>query len=201
MFTGDMNMTSNRPEYGSSLLLNKDEMPLFVEAALEMPRVRDQALCLLIFFTGCRPSEANQIKPDSLIPDRSMVELPTLKQRQKVNPTRRVHIPEFLMTMLLSLCNGDLRIFPLGRTRVYEIVKDCMNRAGLTGKKANSRGLRRSYVTGNILSKTPLPDIQKRAGHARIESTLRYVHLADEETRSYAENFWDFATTGAIPKE
>jgi len=95
-------MTSNRPEYGSSLLLNKNEMPLFVEAALEMPRVRDQALCLLIFFTGCRPSEANQIKPDSLIPDRFMVEFPTLKQRQKVNPTRRVHVPEFLMTRLLK---------------------------------------------------------------------------------------------------
>lgn len=193
-------MTSNRPEFGSSLLLNKDEMPLFVEAAMGMQRLRDQALCLLIFFTGCRPSEANLIKPNSLIPDRSMVEFPTLKQRKKIIPTRRVHVPEFLMKMLLSLCRGDQRIFPLGRTRVYEIVKECMSKAGLTGKKANSRGLRRSYVTGNILIKTPLPDIQKRAGHARIESTLRYVHLIDEETRSYAENFWDFATTGIIPK-
>ncbi len=196
-----MSMASQNPKCGSSLLLNKDEMPLFVESAFAMPRLRDQALCLLIFFTGCRPSEANKIRPYNLIPDRSMVEFPTLKQRKKIIPTRRVHVPRFLMDVLLSLCDGDKRIFPLGRTRCWEIVKECMRNAGLTGEKANSRGLRRSYVTANILIKTPLPDIQKRAGHARIESTLKYVHLVDEETRCYAENFWDFAAGEFLPDD
>ena len=76
-----------------------------------------------------------------------------------------------------------------------------MAEADLSGRKANPRGLRHSFSTGNLLVKNPISEIKKRAGHVRIESTLHYLDLVDDDTRHYAENFWAFATGKALEND
>jgi integrase len=43
--------------------------------------------------------------------------------------------------------------------------------------------LRHSYVSALVRKGVPLPQVQKLAGHARIEMTMRYTHVAQDDLR------------------
>lgn len=51
--------------------------------------------------------------------------------------------------------------------------------AGLA--KCGWHKLRHSYVSSLVRGGVPLPQVQKLAGHARIEMTMRYTHVGDED--------------------
>ncbi len=46
--------------------------------------------------------------------------------------------------------------------------------------------LRHSYISALVSANVPLPQVQKLAGHARIEQTLRYTHVNDAELHAAA---------------
>ena len=194
-------MTPEADIFGDRKYLNTDEMPRFYEAARSLPKLRDTALCLTTFFTGGRASEVLLIRPEHLYPEYSVIKMRTLKQRDGKIKYRYVRVPPELMKMLVELSNGDERIINLGRTRAYKIMKDCMELAGITGKKACSRGLRHSYTTTSLRADVPLSQIQKEVGHARLETTLGYMDFVDDDAREFAQQFWDLATGKKKPED
>lgn len=187
--------------FGDRKYLNTDEMPRFYRAAQSLPELRDRVLCLTTFFTGARASEVLLIRPEHLYPEYNVIKMRTLKQRSGKIKYRYVRVPSELMDMLVELSVENELIINLKRTRAYEIVKDCMELAGITGKKANSRGLRHSYTTTSLKADVPLSQIQKEVGHARLETTLGYMDFVDDDARQFAEQFWDLATGKSQSKD
>jgi integrase len=65
---------------------------------------------------------------------------------------------------------------PLSGTDVYRIVRAT---AALSGVEFNPHDLRRTFITEALATGTPLATVQAAAGHARGETTLRYVQAVD----------------------
>lgn len=65
-----------------------------------------------------------------------------------------------------------------------------MNAAGISGKKASSRGLRHSMGFMLALDKVPVNVIQDILGHKFPESTQIYMQILGEDRRELISKVW-----------
>lgn len=174
---------------GQRKYLNRAERQDFYAAANTTNHSRDRALCLTIYYTGCRPSEASALDITNIDASENVIMFRTLKQRKKV-VYRAVPVPQSLIEDLFLVHRLTGKLFPLSRTRVYKIVKDMMERAGIEGIKATSKGLRHGFAVACIEANIPLTLIQKFMGHSRLESTRIYLDIIGKEERKFASRLW-----------
>ncbi|MBI2140763.1 tyrosine-type recombinase/integrase [Candidatus Woesearchaeota archaeon] len=73
---------------------------------------------------------------------------------------------------------GIIRGFPLSSSTVREIVSKAVSKAGIQ-KNAHPHTLRHSFATHVIEDKNSVTSVQSLLGHANIETTMRYVHMAN----------------------
>lgn len=91
----------------------------FVEAIQDLPMQR-QAFLSVLFFAGCRVSEALALTSDDItcLDDTVFIQLYRLKGSKQTDP---VQIP--LVPCLAWMCGQEGRLFPFSRTTAYRIVK------------------------------------------------------------------------------
>lgn len=184
---------------GERRYLNREERQAFKEAALFMePDIR--TFCLMIYYTGCRLSEALEVTPDRLDYEGRRVLIRTLKQNpDREDKYRLVELPETYLSDLQSLYKAQARKGgKTGRKRLWSFtdrtgqnyIKKVMNAAGIKGRKATSRGLRHSMGVMLALDKVPANVIQDILGHTSAESTLIYMQVLGEDRRGLIANVW-----------
>lgn len=170
---------------GQRKSLSAAERIQFYEAARERWDLKRFTFCLFLLDTGCRISEALQLRVQDIDFAAGMVAINTLKQRK--NDVYRVVpiFPELLEHLHYVIDAGDLslsqRLWPHCRTTGYDWVKKAMNHARLTGIKATPTGLRHGFCVacgevGSSDSRT-----QKLMGHAKIQTTQHYMNFIDTE--------------------
>jgi integrase len=87
---------------GKRKYLTADERAAFlIKAAQEHPRGEVRSLCEVLAFTGCRISEALELRPASIDLSAKAITFRTLKQRDKA-AHRAVPVPESLIDMIRS---------------------------------------------------------------------------------------------------
>ncbi len=178
---------------GGRKYLNEKERRAFLKAAQEEHDAGRRALCLTLFYTGCRISEAlglTQVRVDA---SQQCVVFETLKRRRK-GVFRSVPIPENLAALLAEIGGDETpesRLWDLSRPTAYRIVKECMKRAGITGGMASPKGLRHGFAVACVGKAIPLPTVQKWLGHARLETTAIYLGVTGDEERNLARRLWD----------
>lgn len=67
------------------------------------------------------------------------------------------------------------------KSLILAIVQRVARRAGINDVCVHT--LRHSSITSMIRNGMPIPHVQKLAGHSRIDMTMKYVHLVDEDVR------------------
>jgi len=77
---------------------------------------------------------------------------------------------------------------PLGRERVWRIVRDCARAAGIT-KAVHPHTLRHSFATHLLQGGADLRAIQEMLGHANVKTTELYTHLDPSRLRSVHSKF------------
>ncbi|MBX2872217.1 MAG: tyrosine-type recombinase/integrase, partial [Saprospiraceae bacterium] len=141
---------------GERKYLNREERQAFRQEALYMePPIR--TFCLMMYYTGCRLGEALEVTPDRLDFDDQRVLIRTLKQNRRksnrVDRYRLVELPiEYLATLQSIYKAQSRKVTKAGQKPIWTFtsrtgqnyVKKVMNAAGISGKKASSRGLRHS---------------------------------------------------------
>ena len=187
---------------GERKYLNREERQAFKEAALFMePHIR--TFCLMIYYTGCRLGEALEITPDRLDFDGRRVLLRTLKQNRqnpdKVDRYRLIELPNEYLASLESAYkarsrkgtrSGKKRLWGFTDRTGQNYIKKVMNEAGISGKKATSRGLRHSMGVMLALEKVPVNVIQDILGHRFPESTQIYMKILGDDRRKLIANIW-----------
>jgi integrase/recombinase XerD len=154
---------------------------------------RDRAVLELLYATGARVSELSGLRLRDLhLAERycvchgkgdkqRVVPLGKVAQRaveaylERERPklaARREPASEFL---ILS-SRGDR----LGRERIWELVKRCAKRAGVTAK-LSPHSLRHSFATHLLAGGADLRQVQELLGHASIATTQLYTHV--DQTR------------------
>lgn len=169
--------------------LTSDQEGAFLKAA----RAADadtRALCELLFWTGCRLSEAIALKRQHIDTDRHFVVFHTLKQRNEPW-LRAVPVPECLTMALYALPVGQDGLFwPYSRWTARRRLQPVFEAAELVDAQATSRAFRHSYNARAI--QCGLPDRVRRTllGHRSQTANNHYGQFVGYELREFAENVW-----------
>lgn len=82
-------------------------------------------------------------------------------------------------------------IFPLTRTRVWQIVKRIMIEAKIPDAPQRSpKGLRHGFGVHAAVSVVPLNMLQKWLGHAQLSTTAIYADAVGKEEQDIAARMW-----------
>ena len=179
---------------GDRLYLNESERARFIESALSRSNPKRQ-LALTLAFSGCRLSEARHLRIADLQPERQVLSIRTLKRR-RVGVVREVPIPKLLVEELCSIEVNNTGLLwsinerPISRITAYRWIKEVMQSADVTGKKASPKGLRHGFGVHATLSGIQLHMLCRWMGHASVETTAIYATVVGREEIALASKMW-----------
>jgi integrase len=173
---------------GRRKYLSSAERERFLEVADTLD-LATGALCYTLAFTGCRISEALNLRRDQLDAERLTLTFKTLKRRRTV--FRDVPIPAQLAGLLLSLPKQpDGRFWNIHRTTAWRNIKQAMERVGIAGPMACCKGLRHGFGIRAAGCNVPPNLIQRWMGHASSMTTAVYLDAVGYEERAFANRMW-----------
>lgn len=186
-------------ESGNRKYLTPSERELFYQATAEVPKDW-RMFGLMIYYTGCRLSEALNTKVKDIDFSAGVATIGTLKQR-KSGVYRQVPLSDDFMRSLdnsfdlriLQKKNSKTRnqfIWGWSRQHGYQVVKKIMDKAELEGAYAMPKGLRHAFAIACLDKGLPLNMVQKWLGHSSIETTAIYANAVGEEERKLAAKLW-----------
>ena len=183
---------------GERKYLNDEERKAFFEASTFMDN-DIKFYSRMIYYTGARLNEALAVTPDFIDYTEEVVILKTLKQNPKRPYPRPVELPKDYLVTLNDIYgvrkkkgteDGQKSIWTFTDRTAQNYIKVIMNAAGITGKKATSRGLRHSMGVMLVQNKVPLNVVQKILGHRSIKNTMIYAEAVDKERREMISRVW-----------
>lgn len=175
---------------GRRKYLSRTEGEKFLAWATQLPRL-NALFCLTLYYTGCRISEALNLRGCDFDAELKAVLICTLKKRVH-KEIRRIPLPEFLATELMKIADSqcDQRLWEFSRTTGWRIVKSVMKKAGISGIHGTCKGLRHGFGVRGALGQIPLSLIQHWMGHADAATTAIYLAVRDEEERALIQKTW-----------
>ena len=194
---------------GNRLYLNADERARFLAASADEAR-EDRALCHLLHYTGCRPSEALAVAPSRVDIAAGDIVVRTLKKRKhdregrkKAPQYRVIPVPEEFIERLDW--TFDLRrrqrkrdrldepLWSISRTTTWRLIKRVMDRAGIEGPQATPKGLRHAFGIAMLSGERPAPLslVRDLMGHSDTKTTEIYLQVIGFEKRRLVMQAWD----------
>ena len=187
---------------GARKYLCGSERVRFYGALEVLERDCERTFCEMIYWTGCRPSEALDLRAVNIDLEERIVVIRSLKKRgaMKGRHYRPVPVPDHFLARLdrvhglraarATMDGGEHRLWAFGRTSAWSYMRAVMIAAGLTGAKACSRGLRHSYGVHAAICGVPESRIKSWLGHESLATTAIYLEMAAHEDREIAERMW-----------
>ena len=188
---------------GERKYLNHAERQKFLAALPVITCPVERTFCEMIYWTGCRPSEALALNAVNIDLAEGMVILRSLKKRgeQKGRHFRAVPVPSDFIVKLDQVHGltrvqardyhgSSVPLWRFGRTKGWRLVRKVMQHAGLTGIKGSARGLRHALGVHAALMHVPETRLQSWLGHASLETTSIYIAASGPEDRKFAKRVW-----------
>jgi integrase len=179
---------------GRRKYLTPSERQRFMRAAwlTDYPRIRGFGLVLA--YTGCRISEALNLKGRDIKAEDGFIAFRSLKKRGEIH-VREVPIPGYFASLLATTLNlegeSDARLWGWSRSTAWKVVKSLMARAAIQpGPHMSPKGLRHAFGIEAIRCGIPLNLVQRWLGHAAIATTSIYTQALGAEERELAGRMW-----------
>lgn len=190
---------------GQRKYLTQAEREQFLNKSREM-RLEVYTFCRLLAETGCRISEALNLRREHIDLTEKMVSIETLKKR-RTGSFRRVPVSDLTLLALISsyeLNNGGNfegkgRLWNWSRMTGYRHVCHVMDQANIKGACASPKGLRHGFAVAALQAGAPLNLVQRWLGHAHWNTTAIYADMVDDEERFFAEKLWLGPAHGSGP--
>lgn len=193
-------------DHGQRLYLNVGEREKFLKA-VEKDNPLNIMFCKILHYTGCRISEALELSPSRILLDELAIVIRTLKKRkfdsqgrEKKPQFRKIPVPESMIKELKLVFHLNRRFikkewtapfWTMSRTTAWRVVNKAMDRAGIIGPQATSKGLRHGYGVALAAKKLPITLIRDLLGHADTKTTEIYMQIVGDEKRELVMSVWD----------
>ncbi len=186
----ELSVRSAYDREGKRKYLSRTEGQKFLEQTVRLPK-RDALFCLTLYYTGCRISEALNLRGCDLDRELNTVLIRSLKKRGR-KEIRRIPLPEFLSHELMATAEpgSEQRIWMFSRTTGWRMIKRVMKGAAISGVQATTKGLRHGFGVRGAMGQIPLSLIQHWMGHADATTTAIYLAVQDEEERALIQKTW-----------
>lgn len=167
------------------VVLNREEVMSLFEATLNL---QHRLVLMFLYYTGMRLNEIINLHWEDLDFKRDTIHLKTAKGEKE----RVIFLHEQLKKIMeyFSLKKEGL-IFVSNRGEKYNkrsvqmIVKNAAKRAGIT-KRITPHTLRHSFATHLLEAGADIRHIQKLLGHANLQTTQIYTHVAQKDIKKLA---------------
>ena len=182
---------------GNRKYLTPEEREAYFKA---IPKALDRdkrTFALLLYYTGCRISEALAVTHGRIDYAKKGVVFKTLKRRKTI--FRFVPLPEHFLTKLDDVHQVEdvqkrqlgKKIWPFSRTTAWRAITDVMEKGEIVGIQATPKGLRHSFVIHHQQLNTPDHIIQRWLGWASRDMMEVYGRAVGKEERNFAEKLWN----------
>lgn len=191
-------------DQGVRKYLTADEREAFYKAALNAPP-KIRTLCHLLYFTGCRVSEALALSYDRVDLAQKSVVFRTLKKRKREDGSEKLiyrvmPVPDQFLDMLNIIHHikatqkkkSDALLWSWTRQYARRVVKQIMKDAALDIRHPamTPKGLRHAFGIHAVMSGVPLPEVQQLMGHASLATTAIYLNAMGAEKRELVSRMW-----------
>lgn len=194
--------------------MTEEEVRKLIDGAL---RFRDKVLFRFLWVTGARISEVvgdkswyktekvprrvfEGFKVKDIVWSESVVLLDTLKRKKYPPDKRRVQIDSITLQMLKNYImqeglKPEGRVFRISRERVFQIIREIgesVNIKKVGNKQLHNHHLRHSHCVAYVRKNNTLEalrKLQKRLGHANINTTAHYLQFAGEAQQEIEDVF------------
>ena len=183
---------------GKRKYLTAEERDKFEDAAKSAER-EIRTFCLVLKNTGCRISEALNIKVRNVDFEAKAVVFETLKQRKKTK-FRQVPVSDAFLDELNLVHNlkarqlqkktAEEKVWSMSRATASRRVDEVMQVAKIIGIHACPKGLRHAFAIASLEKQIPLNLISKWLGHSSVITTAIYANALGEEERNIAARLW-----------
>lgn len=182
-------------ELGNRKYIDKKEKNIFLDHASLIENDR-KMLCVILTETGCRISEALNLRAKDIDLSSKCIRFETLKKRRK-GVFRSVPVSLSVirkMDRIFGISKGRIspndRLWPIGRMTAYRCIRQVMEAAGISGIQACPRGLRHGFAVGALNAGVPITLVQRWLGHADLKTTAIYTQVLGAEERAIASRMW-----------
>ena len=172
-----------------------------IDVALAAPGDREKrTFCMLLYWTGCRISEALAVQNSNIDFSAGGVVIQTLKRRKRTH--RFVPLPDAFLVKLDDVhrvkdnqratrqAQPEELIWPMSRPTAWRAVKSVMRAAGVSGPQASPKGLRHGFVIAHQHAATPEHMIQRWLGWASRDMMAVYGRAIGQDEREIAGRLW-----------
>lgn len=202
--------TKKQQELKEPSYLEPEEVEELAENVSD-PKLRNELIIRLLYQTGLRRGELARTRLDDVDTDERSIRVHATKTHNQ----RTVYYQPSLDTLLNRWVNverkslvtaGSEYLFPTFKTeqitpkQVNRVVRKAADNAGLQAhaftnaaghdhKKITAHVLRHSFAVQSLKNGMDTRTLQKLMGHAKIETTERYLRLAKSDVREAARQF------------
>jgi len=183
-------------ESGERLYLTATERERFELISKKQDR-ETMSFALVLLYTGCRLSEALNLKVKHIDLENNTIGIESLKKRKK-GVFRSIPVPERLneslnlVHALRESKNKNAFLWKFSRMTGWRKIKEIMLLAKIEGPQATPKGLRHGFGVYAIANcEIPLNMVQKWLGHAEIKTTAIYANAVGREEREIANRMWN----------
>jgi integrase/recombinase XerD len=184
-----LHLPSMKKKHKLPIVFSQQELRLLFKAP---QRLKQRVLLCLIYSAGMRVSEVCKLKLNDIDFDRKQIHI----RQSKNNKSRYVVLGEFIARGIkqyiegarpsIFLFNGREKGTPLCHGAVQQSFRLAMEKADIQ-KDACVHTLRHSFATHLLEQGVDIVTIKEQLGHAHIQTTMMYLHIAQVE-RSLAHS-------------
>ncbi|MFZ4705476.1 MAG: tyrosine-type recombinase/integrase [Bacteroidales bacterium] len=152
---------------------------------------------LFMCFTGLRISDFNEMTFDNVV-NRSLRLYP-VKTRSKKKQMVKIPLCEQAQKLILDEGNLTGKLFnPVSEQRMNTNMKDIAALADIK-KPLTNHSARHTFATLFIQKTSDVATLQRLLGHSRIDETMVYVHITEENLFKQMKLFGDSLKVGLLP--
>lgn len=167
------------------IVLNKEEVNSILEATLNL---KHRLILMFLYFTGIRLNEIINLKWEDIDFHRDIIHLKIAKGEKERIIFLHGKLKRFIEYFNIKK-EGFVLLSNLGKRynkrTIQMVVRNAAKKAGIK-KRITPHTLRHSFATHLLEAGADIRHIQKLLGHANLQSTQIYTHVANKDIKKLA---------------
>ena len=168
------------------IVLNKEEVNRIFEANLNL---KHRLVLMFLYYTGVRLNEIINLKWEDIDVQRGIIHLKVAKGEKERIVFLHDNLRKFVEYFNLKK-EGFVFLSNFGKKynkrTIQVIVKNAAKKAGI-GKKITPHTLRHTFATHLLEAGADIRHIQKLLGHANLQTTQIYTHVANKDIKNLSK--------------
>ncbi len=187
---GNMRQLARAASQEAPRYFTRDEIRQIISPELKGEDYRIWFLCLFLWNTGVRITEALNAKVGDFDPQNRVLAVKTLKRKKE--HVRSIPLSrEFAGEILFWIKQNGLKyrdpIFSFQRNHAHRLVRKACKLAGIFDERAHPHTFRHSFAVVCLTNGVPITTVRRWMGHRDLMSTLVYTEILAQDSRHFID--------------